>query len=740
MARVVLCLLLVSVQGLLQDLKGQGLLQKDHLRVIQGTPLENEHQEMLFNHLTLMAKQATQERLARLEAIGSEADFRAWQNTNRQKFLDFIGGLPADRTPLNPHVMGELKRDDYIIRKIIFESLPNYYVTANLYLPTNGKPPYPTVLCPLGHSRNGKAYDEYQHLFVGLVKRGYVVLAYDAPGQGERIQYWDFLTNQRAYQFRSNEHGLYGVQECLLGQNLSRYMIWDGIRALDYLTSLPEVDATRIGVTGNSGGGTLTTYISILDPRVKVAAPVTFTCSIPKKIEARIADSEADPEQDIAGLLGAGLDHAEEVGMIAPRPVLIGAATRDFFPIEGTRATYRELQRLYTKLGIPERVKMVEFNHEHMYSQPLREATYAWFDRWLKGVDHEAHEPEITAEKDEALQCTATGQVVTSLGGNRIQDFNRAEADRLSAELVRRRMSPAFRQDLPARIKKRLALPETAFEPRAKGLGEITGGDLTVEKLLLETEPGIVVPVRAILSKGSPGRRRAVVYLRDRDGSRDDPAIFESLARSGRIVLVADVRGFGETMSRRSVPDTRIGYFHPRDAMDADFCYASFFLGRPLLGMRVWDALQVLAYARTRPDVDPGQVSLAGHGWAGTIAIFAGALDPKVSAVAVESVPTSYAGMARVEADVEPVSLMLPGVLKDFDLEDVMGAISPRPLLVQAPVDALDKKMPAREASQAMKPVSESYAPARAAKALTVRTSPYASDIEKELESWLLQN
>jgi hypothetical protein len=122
-------------------------------------------------------------------------------------------------------------------------------------------------------------------------------------------------------------------------------------------------------------------HISALDHRVRVAALVTFICPISKKVEARVEDAESDPEQDIQGLLGAGIDHTEEVGMIAPRPVLIGAATRDFFPIEGTRKTFQEPQQLYAKLGFPERVKIVEFDYEHKYSQPLREATYGRFDR-----------------------------------------------------------------------------------------------------------------------------------------------------------------------------------------------------------------------------------------------------------------------------------------------------------------------------------------------------------------------
>ncbi len=423
-------LLSLAVAGLLP---AQSRLTPEDLRVISGSGAEKNYQDMLFDYLLREADRATQRRLTRFEGVRSEADFKNWQEANRQKFLELIGGLPAERTPLNARVVGEVVREGYVVRKVIFESLPEFYVTANLYVPTVGKPPYPAVLSPCGHSPNGKAYDVYQHLFIGLAERGYVVLTYDPLGQGERIQYWDFLSGRRRFEF--NQHGMAGIQEYLLGQNLARYFIWDGMRALDYLTSLPEVDVSRVGATGSSGGGTLTTYISMLDPRVKVASIVTFITSIPKKIENRINDSESDPEQDVAGLLAAGIDHTDFLGMIAPRPVLIGAATRDFFPIEGTRQTFTEAHELYAKLGVPERIKMVEFDHKHMYSQPLRESTYAWFDRWLKGIESNAPEPAITTEKDEALQCTPDGQLLTSLGGKTVYDFNRAEAERLARQL-----------------------------------------------------------------------------------------------------------------------------------------------------------------------------------------------------------------------------------------------------------------------------------------------------------------
>ena len=221
-----------------QLVSAQTPLAQADLQVTQGSMAQ-----MMPDYFEKLTQAATEKRLARLNQIQTESDFRVWQEANRKAFLDLIGGLPTEHSPLHARVTGEVSREGYLIRKIIFESLPEYYVTANLYVPTTGKGPFPAILTPCGHSQNGKAYDIYQHLFIGLAKRGYVVLSYDPMGQGERYQYWDFLQNENLLKDPDRQHAMAGLQETLLGQNLSRYFIWDGIRGIDYLTSLPEVDA-----------------------------------------------------------------------------------------------------------------------------------------------------------------------------------------------------------------------------------------------------------------------------------------------------------------------------------------------------------------------------------------------------------------------------------------------------------------------------------------------------------------
>jgi cephalosporin-C deacetylase-like acetyl esterase len=748
---IMVCAMLVF--GLPAPTRAQTLLRPESLRVIEGTALEQQYQEMLLKFLLQQAAELTEKRRNRLNEINTETDFRRWQETNRETFLRLIGGLPeiagqpGQKPPLHARLVGQVERQGYSLRKVIYESLPEFYVTANLYVPTASpgvKPPYPAVLAFCGHSENGKAYELYQHLFIGLARRGYVVLVYDPIGQGERVQYWDFAHRHTLLPNPDDQHAMAGIQEYLLGEDLARFLIWDGVRGIDYLVSLPEVDATRIGVTGSSGGGTLTTYVSMLDARVKVAAPVTFISSIPKKIEARVNDADADPEQDIPGLLAEGIDHTEFLGMIAPRPVLIGAATRDFFPIEGTHRTFQEVQELYRKLGVPDRVKLVEFNQQHMFSQPLREAVEAWFDRWLKGAPDDVHEAASVVEKASVLECTPTGQVLTSLGGNRVYNYNRAQAAELMANLELKRSDQSRftneqsneRVDLLTKIWDRLAPAGTKPEPHPQKVEEIEVGNLVIEKLLIESEPGIVVPTRVISLKGESRHSSALVYLRNRAGDHDDPSLYAEIAQRHGVVAVADVRGFGETMSRQRVPGSQLNYFDPRDGLDADFAYGSFFVGRTLLGMRVWDALNVVEYMHSRSQVGAVRVSIAGRGDAGLVALFAAALDANVSGAAAEGVPASYGEIAESETYDQPVTFLLPGALHDFDLADVLALITPRPLLLVNVQDAGARTMTLNQARRSLDAVVRAYQATQAVNRLGIKTAQVEPEVRVLFTDW----
>ena len=363
--------------------------------------------------LALAARQEKRRR-QRFAAVTTKADLEALQKSLREAFLKRLDGLPEQTDAPPVKITGRIEADDYLIEKLVYESFPGYFVSALLYRPKQVRDALPGVLSPCGHSAVGKAEPTYQMLHLNLVKRGYVVLTYDPVGQGERSQFWDADKGKSRFNLVCGEHAVLGNPLYLLGSSLARFRIWDGMRGLDYLASRPEVDAKKLGCVGNSGGGTLTAYISALDPRVAVAAIGCYITALPRRMANRIeADPSADPEQDIFGFVADGIDHAGLLALRAPRPTLLATAKFDFFPIEGARETFAEAKRLYEAVGVGERVERAEAAEKHGLSPPLRKAIYAFFERWLAGrkIDAAVEELAVKPRPTKALLVCAKGQV-----------------------------------------------------------------------------------------------------------------------------------------------------------------------------------------------------------------------------------------------------------------------------------------------------------------------------------------
>ena len=380
---------------------------------------ESDLHQQLLDRAAVFEK----ERRARFAAVQTPDELGGLQASLRETFLRLIGGLPARHGSPAVKKMGRIEADDYYVEKLVYESMPGYFVPSLLYVPKKLDQPAPGILSPCGHAVEAKAFEEHQILHVNLAKRGFIVLTFDPVGQGERSQFWDAQAGKSKFGLGCHEHAVLGNALELLGTSLARYRIWDGMRGLDYLSSLPEVDPARIGCVGNSGGGTLSAYITALDPRVTAAALCCYITTLPRRMGNRIQkDPSSDPEQDIFGFVSEGIDHAGLLALCAPRPTLIGAATLDFFPIEGTRESFAESVKLYSVTNSVDRVSMVEAPFPHGLSLPIREAVYAWFERWLAGGKPQASSREIAFEPraTSALQVCSDGQANLALGSHHL--------------------------------------------------------------------------------------------------------------------------------------------------------------------------------------------------------------------------------------------------------------------------------------------------------------------------------
>ena len=344
----------------------------------------------LLSWMDGIAQKQLDAREAAIRGIQSTGQAERRKQEVRAKILECIGGLPDYSGPLNARVTGEIRHSGYLVEKVVFESLPRYLVTANLYRPAE-RGRFPGVLLPLGHWEQGKP--AVQRIAGNLALKGFVVLAYDPVGQGERLQAFDKRLGASLTPGATTQHILNGAQSILMGESFARYRIWDAKRALDYLLSRPEVEPDRIGCTGCSGGGTLATFISALDPRIKVAAPTCYMNSFRVLFRGPVGDSE----QSFPNFLSSGLDQTDFVELFAPKPWLIGSTEEDFFTPEGARLVCEEAQRWYGIYGAREKVKWVVAESlapgcsSVRRTAPSRTSRSAREARWSARTSHSTH-------------------------------------------------------------------------------------------------------------------------------------------------------------------------------------------------------------------------------------------------------------------------------------------------------------------------------------------------------------
>ncbi len=365
-------------------------------------------QDRYTDYLNQLAQRQLAERKPVVAGITTEAQARKRMAESRAKVLRQIGGLPQFRGPLKAVTVKTLDRGSYWIENVHFESLPNYIVTANLYRPkTVGR--HPAVLFSLGHWEEGKAAG--QRICANLAAKGFVVLAYDPTGQGERAQAFDARYGRSLIGGTTEQHFVAGAQALLAGESVAKYFIHDAMRGIDYLQSRVEVDGTRIGASGCSGGGTQTMYVAALDERVKVAAPACVMNSF----EMVVAGPTGDSEQSFPGFVSEGLDQADWVYQFAPKPWLVTSTEQDFFTPAAAKIVVEQAKDFYRVFGKEERVKWVVGPGGHGTPLVVREAIYDWMIRWLKDGKGEAAELDLPMLHADAL-CVYAGCVAPGRG------------------------------------------------------------------------------------------------------------------------------------------------------------------------------------------------------------------------------------------------------------------------------------------------------------------------------------
>ncbi len=628
--------------------------------------------EYLYGHMVQeyyveRVRAIMRERAAVRAKIRTLAQLRRLQADVRRDLRRAFGPFPK-RTALNLRVTGTVERKNFTIEKLIFESRPSFPVTANLYLPKRGIGPRPAVLGTCGHSTPGKGEPLYQAFSRHLARMGYVVLIYDPISQGERMQFLGLPRSQQPGGL-CPDHNMMGNQMHLLGGYFGSWRAWDGIRALDVLLSRPEVDRTRVGVTGNSGGGTMSTWLTGLDQRLTMAAPSCFVTSFLSNLEN---EESQDAEQVPPGLLAAGLDLADFFVAYLPRPAILLGKANDFFDHRGLEDTYDELRRLYRIAGAGDNIQLFIGPGDHGYTVENREAMYRFFNRHT-GLRANAREPQpLKAEIPQTLHATPKGQVHYLRPKPRtVSDFT-ADAAR---ELAGRR-KPLAGAKLAAAITKRLALPKRAGPPhyrvmRTQWVHPTKAMRLADNRFPIETEPGVQAMVH-VFSKTRlfhfPPGKSATLYVSHLSSRAE---LLEKQVPAADPLFAVDVRGIG---AMAALTCSLGEFFAP---YDSDYMYATYgqMLNEPYSGRRVHDVLCALDLVADKGYRD---VHLVGRGMGAIWATFAACLYPVVKRVTLHNMLLSYHELAQTPVYKWPLSSLVFGVLEAFDLPDCLRELARR--------------------------------------------------------------
>lgn len=628
------------------------------------------------------------------ERVQTDEELRRWQSERREFFWRQLGGR-IEPTPLDARVVGELRGDGYRVEKVIYASRPGHHVTASLYLPTT-PPPYPAVIVPCGHSYNGKAAEAYQRVSLLLARNGIAALCYDPIGQGERYQTFAPDGTPLSAEYTANpsslrqlaplpggpkfnpveEHTLAGVGAILLGRGAASYRIHDGLRSIDYLVSRPDIDATRIGCTGNSGGGTLTAYLMALDERIACAAPACYLTTFERLLSG---NGPQDAEQNIAGQIAFGLDEADYVLLRAPRPTCLLAGTRDAtFDILGTWEIFREGKRGYARLGHPERLDLVEADAPHGFTPQLRVGAVRWMRRWLLGKDDAIEEPELPVWSDAELQCTPRGQVMLDKGERSVFDLQRDELRELIATRKERweSLSDTARR---AQVRALAGIRPLAELPRLRrvGLGVIQRDGYRIERLVLEAPERPPLPALWFVPEQVT---KTWLHLHDQGKQHEagPGGRIERMVHEGWAVLAVDLSGFGETSEPAvaALAGVRRGHWsHALFGGDGEQFWLGYLLGKSLVGQR---AEEILMAARElgeslAPEAARGRVQVMATGDAGVAALHAAALEPQLfNRIQLDGeVIRSWEAVVEAPLAHDHLTETVHGALREYDLPDL---------------------------------------------------------------------
>jgi dienelactone hydrolase len=640
----------------------------------------------------------------------------AWEERRsrlRKDMAAAMGPVPDQPCPLEVKVIGVLQRQGYRIEKLVFQSRPDVWVTANAYVPEPAKGKRPAVLAVHGHWPWARIDPTVQARCLGLVKLGFFVLVVDAFGAGERY----------IKPARGTYHGaLFGSTLWPVGYTLLGMQVYDNHRAVDYLTSRPEVDADRLGVTGASGGGNQTMYAGALDERFRAVVPVCSVGNYQAYLRAACCVCEVLP-----GALRF-TEEGDVLGLVAPRALMVVNATKDAFQFSVGEAekSVARAGTIFKLHGADDRLRHAIFESPHAYNQPMREAMYGWMTRWLKGEGDgkPIAEPKHEVEKPEDLRCYPDD--VRPKGFLFPPTFAAREARALLAKQTARKPDHAEEWEstavhLRAQLHKQVLgdLPKPAKPEGKLGKPETTAG-IAMTSLLLHPEPDLPLPVLVKNKAKVEGKQPACILLH-LDGKAEalKHPLAAALVAQGWLVAAPDLRATGETRPERAAG---------AGVVDHNSAEHSLWIGRPLLGQWVGDVLCLLEWLELQPTLDRQRLVVAGLGQAGVVALtVAGLLESRIAGALAIGAPATYVTEEAYGPGTR-MGLLAPGIVRLADIPQLAALVAPRRLIVAESLTPQGKKLAEKELQEGYAFTRMIYQLLKAEKRLTIAETGRAEE------------
>lgn len=677
-------------------LQPEAKAQKE-LNVVNGLIQYSDAPNALYHHIAEEAYGYLDKRSHKVAAIKTLSGWQERQKWIKKTLAEAVGPFP-EKTALNAKVTKVISKDGYTVEHIIYESQPGYFVTSSLFIPDGLKgSKAPAIIYCSGHSATG--YRSYQNILINLVKKGFIVFAFDPISQGERIQYPNAATGKPSFKWPAFEHSYIGAQSFITGNTLAGSFIWDGIRAVDYLLTRKEVDTTRIGINGRSGGGTISAYLGAFDERIKAVAPENYITNFTRLFQTI---GPQDAEQDLFYGIKKGLDMADLLAVRAPKPTLMIATTQDMFPIQGAMETAKEVAQIYKAFGKQENFAMVADDAPHASTKKNREAMYAFFQKTLNNPG-DSTDKEVTRLTNEELEVTETGQVNTALKSETAFTINRRDAEKRMQKLEAVRKSiPGYFVDVLTSAKGLSGYVAPTFVSEPIFTGRLQRQGYVIEKYILKGEGEYVIPYFLLKPEAPTGK--AVIYLNPSGKVADVAASgdMEWFVKNGITVLAPDLIGTGEMGPGSFKGDTYI------DSVSYNVWFASMLIGRSIVGIQAGDVLRLTAQLKKDNSIKE-IYGLAKTGLS-PVLLHAAAFDKSITKVALVEPYSSYRSIV-MNPQYAPHFLhsTVPASIGVYDLPDLAASLAPRKLLVVGATDGNANNSNATEIDKDLSVIRDSY-------------------------------